>query len=70
MENQQGGDPTKLAAAVVQLASLSEPPLRFPAGADAVATFEKKAHDLLAQADALRELSSKLAHGAAEAPAP
>lgn len=30
-------------------ASLAEPPLRFPAGADAVATVEKKAHDLLAQ---------------------
>jgi hypothetical protein len=32
------------------------------AGADAVATFEQKAKDLLAQADAYRELSSNLAH--------
>ena len=36
---------------------LDEPPLRFAAGADAVATFEQKANDLLAQADAYRELS-------------
>ncbi len=35
---------------------------RFAAGADAVATFEQKAHELLAQADAHRELSTSLAH--------
>jgi hypothetical protein len=38
------------------------PPVRFAAGADAVATFEKKANELLAQADAHRELSTSLAH--------
>ncbi len=70
MNGQQGGDPAKLAAALVHLASLPEPPLRFAAGADAVAAFEKKAQELLAQADALRELSSNLAYGGAEAPAP
>jgi hypothetical protein len=37
-------------------------PLRFAAGADAIATVEQKAKDLLAQADAYRELSSNLAH--------
>jgi hypothetical protein len=31
-------------------------------GADAIATVEQKAKDLLAQADAHRELSSNLAH--------
>jgi hypothetical protein len=36
--------------------------VRWAAGADAVATFEKKARDLLAQANAYRELSSSLAH--------
>jgi NAD(P)-dependent dehydrogenase (short-subunit alcohol dehydrogenase family) len=62
MNGQQGGDPAKLANALVQLASQDEPPLRFAAGADAVGVVEKKAKDLLAQADAYRELSSNLAH--------
>ena len=44
------------------LAALDEPPLRFPAGADAVTTFEDRAKLLLAQADANRELSSNLDH--------
>ncbi len=62
MNGQQGGDPAKLANALVQLASQDEPPLRFAAGADAVEVVEKQAEDLLAQADAYRELSSNLAH--------
>ncbi len=62
MNGQQGGDPAKLAKALVQLASQDEPPLRWVAGADAIATVEQKANDLLAQADAYRELSSNLAH--------
>jgi hypothetical protein len=45
----------------VQLAGQDEPPLRWAAGADAVATTEHKANTLLAQADAYRELSSSLA---------
>jgi NAD(P)-dependent dehydrogenase (short-subunit alcohol dehydrogenase family) len=65
MNGQQGGDPAKLANALVQLADQDEPPLRFAAGADAVATVEKKAKDLLAQVDAHRELSSSLSHGGA-----
>jgi NAD(P)-dependent dehydrogenase (short-subunit alcohol dehydrogenase family) len=60
MNGLQGGDPAKLAKALVQLASQEEPPLRWAAGADAVGTFEQKARDLLAQADAYRELSSSL----------
>jgi NAD(P)-dependent dehydrogenase (short-subunit alcohol dehydrogenase family) len=62
MNGQQGGDPAKLANVLVQLASQDEPPRRFVAGADALATVEQKAKDLLAQADAYRELSSNLAH--------
>ena len=62
MNGQQGGDPAKLATALVQLASQDEPPRRWVAGADAIATVEQKAKDLLAQADAYRELSSNLAH--------
>jgi len=62
MNGQQGGDPAKLADALVQLAGQEEPPLRFVAGADAVASVEQKATDLLAQAGAYRELSGNLAH--------
>src|SRR5215216_222646 len=62
MNGQQGGDPAKLANALVRLAGQDEPPLRFAAGADAIATVEQKAKDLLAQTDAHRELSSNLAH--------
>jgi len=62
MSGTQGGDPAKLARALAQLAGQDEPPLRWVAGADAVATAEQKAHDLLAQVDAHRELSSSLAH--------
>jgi putative intracellular protease/amidase len=61
MNGRQGGDPARLAKAVVQLAGQDEPPLRFVAGADAMAAVEKKAEDLLAQVDACRELSNNLA---------
>ena len=62
MDGQQSGDPAKLAAALMQIAALSEIPVRFAAGADAIGVFEAKAHDLLAQANAHRELSSRLDH--------
>ena len=62
MDGKQGGDPAKLADALVELAALPEPPARFAAGADAVETFEAKAQTLLDQANAHRELSSNLAH--------
>jgi NAD(P)-dependent dehydrogenase (short-subunit alcohol dehydrogenase family) len=62
MDGQQGGDPARLAGALIQLAELDEPPLRFAAGADAVGVFEARAQALQDQADAHRELSSSLAH--------
>ena len=62
MNGLQGGDPAKLATALIQLARHAEPPRRWPAGADAVETFEKKAKDLLDQAHAHRTLSASLAH--------
>jgi hypothetical protein len=62
MDGKQGGDPARLAAAIVQLAGLDVPPARFAAGADAVQTFEAKANTLLEQAHAYRELSCSLAH--------
>ena len=62
MDGKQGGDPAKLADAIVKLAALEDPPIRFAAGADAVQTFEAKANALLVQAHAHRELSTALAH--------
>jgi NAD(P)-dependent dehydrogenase (short-subunit alcohol dehydrogenase family) len=62
MHGKQGGDPAKLAEALVKLVALKEPPTRFAAGADAVQTFEAKASTLLAQAQAQRELSTSLAY--------
>jgi NAD(P)-dependent dehydrogenase (short-subunit alcohol dehydrogenase family) len=61
MNGQQGGDPAKLAAALVRLAGQEQPPLRWVAGADAVEGVERKANELLAQVDAHRGLSSSLA---------
>ena len=61
MSGKQGGDPAKLAKALVTVVDQERPPLRWVAGADAVATVEQKANELLAQVDAYRELSSSLA---------
>jgi hypothetical protein len=70
MNGQQGGDPAKLATALIQLTGQDEPPLRWAAGADAVGVgvgvgvgvVEQKAHTLLDQVDPHRELSSSLGH--------
>ena len=62
MDGRQGGNPVKLADALVKLVALKEPPTRFAAGADAVQTFEAKASALLAQAQAHPELSASLAY--------
>jgi NAD(P)-dependent dehydrogenase (short-subunit alcohol dehydrogenase family) len=61
MSGKQGGDPSKLAKALVTIADEDPPPLRFVAGADAVETVERKARELLAQVDAHRDLSTSLA---------
>jgi len=61
MSGRQTNDPAKLAKALVTIADEAPPPLRWVAGADAVATVEQKAHELLAQVDAYRDLSSSLA---------
>ena len=66
MNGLQGGDPAKLAKALIQLAREAEPPRRWPAGADAVETFTKKAKELLDQASAHRTLSVSLAHNDAK----
>jgi NAD(P)-dependent dehydrogenase (short-subunit alcohol dehydrogenase family) len=61
INGQQPGDPAKFAAALVEIAAQEPPPLRWIAGADAVAVVEQKARDLLAQVDAYRGLSTSLA---------
>jgi NAD(P)-dependent dehydrogenase (short-subunit alcohol dehydrogenase family) len=62
MNGKQGGDPAKLAAALITIAAEDQPPLRWVAGADAVQAATDKAHLLLEQVEAYRELSSSLAH--------
>ena len=62
MNGRQGGDPAKLAAGLVRLPGSAEPPVRWIAGADAVAAVEQKARVLLTQADAHRSLSASLGH--------
>ena len=62
MNGKQGGDPAKLATALLQLVAQDPTALRWPAGADAVGTFEQKAAALVDDANAHRELSSHLDH--------
>ena len=67
MNGQQGGDPAKLARALIEIVKSDEPPPRWVAGADAVEAAEGKARTLLAQTDAHRALSSSLAYNDADA---
>jgi NAD(P)-dependent dehydrogenase (short-subunit alcohol dehydrogenase family) len=62
MNGKQGGDPAKLAAALVSLADSENPPLRWVAGADAVDTGLEKANRLIQEVITHRDLSSSLAH--------
>ena len=57
----QSGDPAKLAQALLAIADQEQPPLRFIAGADAIAQAEEKLAERQQQIDAFRELSSSLA---------
>ena len=57
---QQPGDPAKLAKALITISNEEKPPLRFLAGADAVATAEQVAATLYQQAAGYRELSSSM----------
>ncbi|MFF7601063.1 SDR family NAD(P)-dependent oxidoreductase [Streptomyces mirabilis] len=60
MNGRQSGDPSKLAAALLQVAEQDEPPARFVAGADAITSVEAKAKALLAQVETSRELGMDL----------
>lgn len=61
MNGKQQGDPAKLAAALIKIADEKEPPKRWLAGADAIATAEQKVADFQKQINAYRDLSSSLA---------
>ncbi|MFF2127800.1 SDR family oxidoreductase [Streptomyces olivochromogenes] len=62
MNGRQTGDPAKLARALLAIADQDKPLLRFVAGADAIEGVEAKARELLAQAQASRELGGNLAY--------
>ena len=61
MNGTQGGDPAKLARALLILAAEPQPPFRFIAGADALAQAEDKLSERQRQIEAYRELSTSLA---------
>ena len=61
MEVKQGGDPAKLAAALIKIASEKEPPKRWLSGADAIDTAEQKVIEFQKQINSYRDLSSSLA---------
>jgi NAD(P)-dependent dehydrogenase (short-subunit alcohol dehydrogenase family) len=64
MNGQQGGDPRKLADALVVLSDGGKLPLRFVAGADAMAAVEDNLAAIRDQIDANRGLSASLAYEA------
>jgi hypothetical protein len=62
MNGQQGGDPAKLAAALVALSDGASLPARFIAGADAVGAIEQKQAAVQQQIEANRDLSASLSY--------
>src|SRR5579863_9953377 len=65
----QGGDPTKLARALVTIADQEKPPARFIAGADSIESTEKKIAALQEQVAVFRDLSTSLAFDDVASPA-
>ena len=62
MNGQQGGDPAKLARALVTLSDSGDLPLRFVAGAGAMAGVEDNLKIIQGQIDAHRDLSASLSY--------
>ncbi|MFF7381575.1 SDR family NAD(P)-dependent oxidoreductase [Streptomyces griseoluteus] len=62
MNGRQVGDPAKLAAVLLRIIEMDEPPSRFIAGADATEAIEALGRQLLEQVRASRELAPDLAH--------
>ncbi|KRD20152.1 SDR family oxidoreductase [Streptomyces sp. Root264] len=67
INGKQAGDPAKLARALLIIVDQDKPLQRFVAGADAIEAAEAKAKELLAQANASRELGDNLAYDDAHA---
>jgi predicted protein tyrosine phosphatase len=61
MNGKQGGDPAKLAQALLTIAGREQPPFRLTAVADALAQAEEKLAVRQRQIGAFRDLSSSLA---------
>jgi len=61
MNGKQGGDPAKLAQALLTITEEQPPPFRFVAGADVLEAAEAKLVERQQQIDAYRELSTSLA---------
>lgn len=64
MNGLQGGDPRKLASALVTLSDSGSLPLRFVAGADVMAGVEQNLATIQAQIDVHRDLSASLTYNA------
>jgi NAD(P)-dependent dehydrogenase (short-subunit alcohol dehydrogenase family) len=64
MNGLQGGDPKKLAQALVTLSDSGELPLRFVAGADVMSGVEQNLSTIQGQIDAHRDLSASLSYDA------
>ncbi|MDQ1579371.1 MAG: hypothetical protein QOD05_146 [Microbacteriaceae bacterium] len=64
MNGKQGGDPKKLAQALVTLSDSDNLPRRFVAGADAMSGVEENLATILTQIDANRSLSAALSYDA------
>jgi NAD(P)-dependent dehydrogenase (short-subunit alcohol dehydrogenase family) len=64
MNGLQGGDPKKLARALVTLSDSGDLPLRFLAGADVMASVEENLATIQGQIDAHRDLSASLTYDA------
>ena len=62
MNGNQVGDPAKLAQALLTITEMQPPPLRFIAGADALAAAQEKLAERQQQIDALPDLSTSLDH--------
>ena len=60
MNGQQTGDPLKLAQALVKVAELDKPPLRFVAGSETIPAVIDKGRQISAQAEDSRELGFDL----------
>src|SRR3954452_23782661 len=62
MNGRQGGDPARLAQALVTLSDSGDLPLRFVAGADAMAGVEDNLKTIQGQIDAHKDLSASLSY--------